>query len=332
MSASRWRCVLFVAVLGGIASIGEAQSGLAETPEESPSATASADSHAHEADRPKSELEEYLGQYLDAFNQGDAKAAAALWAEDAVWRSDTAGSATIGREAIETSLAEVFAAKPALKLSTRIDRTHVITDGVVSLDGTTTTSSPGEDPMASAFTAVVKKTDEGWRLCDVHEYAPPVALAPRDKLQELAFLVGEWQDDNEAASVSTTVRWGAGESFLVRSYVVSGDDGEPVLQGTQVIGWDPRAEKFRSWSFDSEGGFGDGVWSRTGDEWIGRLTQTLPDGALASATQVIRQIDADTLEVATVGREVAGEPQPSAEPVRVSRVVAADEEKVAGGD
>jgi uncharacterized protein (TIGR02246 family) len=326
MSATRLRFFLTVAALSCLASVSEAQ-----TPDV---AAASSEAAAPATPEPEAELKSYLGQYLDAFNKGDAKAAAALWADDAVWHSDTAGSAITGRDAIEASLAEVFAAKPGLRLSTQIERTHVITDGVISLEGTTTTSGPGEEPSVSAFTAVVKKTDDDWRLCDVHEYATPVALVPGAKLQELAFLVGEWQDDSEGASVSTNVstvvRWGAGESFLVRSYVISGDDGEPVLQGTQVIGWDPRAEKFRSWQFDSDGGFGEGVWSRAGDEWVGRLTETLADGSLASATQVIRLVDADTLEVATVGREVAGEPQPSSEPVRVKRVAAPEE--VAGGE
>ncbi len=315
MSAKQFRCLLALAITGCLAPLGAAQ-----PPAAAPAATSS-----------EEELRAQLGQYLVAFNKGDAKAAAALWTEDAVWRSDFAGSTTTGRQAIEASLAEVFAAKPGLKLSTQIERTHAIADNVVSVDGITTTSGPGEEPSTSAFTAVVKKTEGGWRLCDVHEYAPPVALSPRDKLQELAFLVGQWQDESDAASVSTTVRWGAGDSFLVRSYVVSVEEGEPLLQGTQVIGWDPRAEKFRSWSFDSEGAFGEGVWSRAGDEWVGRLTETLADGSLASATQVIRLLDNDTLEVTTVGREVAGEPQPSSEPVRVSRVVSSEEE-VAGGE
>lgn len=323
MSATRLKNLLTVAAFGCLVGFSEAQTPAVAAPETAAPA-------AQAAVGPEAELRAYWGKYLDAFNKGDAKAVAALWAEDAVWRGDSAGAPVVGREAIEASLTDVFVAKPGLKLTGQINRLHPIAAGVMLLDGVTTTSRPGEEPSTSSFTVVVKKTDGGWRLCDAHEYGPPAVLSPRDKLQELAFLVGEWQDDSEAASVSTTVRWGAGESFLVRSFVVSGDDGEPILQGTQVIGWDPRAGKFRSWSFDSEGGFGEGVWSRSGDEWVGRLTETLPDGSLASATQVIRQLGADQLEVSTVGREVAGEPQPSAEPVRVSRVVAEDEEAVGG--
>lgn len=34
------------------------------------------------------------------------------------------------------------------------------------------------------------------------------------------------------------------------------------LEGTQVIGWDPAAGTIRSWMFDSDGGFGEGTWSK----------------------------------------------------------------------
>lgn len=328
MSATHLMSLVVVAALGCLANLSEAQqppaASEATAREAAPAPVATA------AASPEAELHGYLSQYIEAINKEDAKAVAALWADDAVWRDDLAGAPIVGRDAIEATLEASFVEKPGVRMAGQLDRFHTIAPGVLSIDGTTTTISPGEEPLTSAFTAVIKKTDDGWRLCDVHEYAQPAPLVPGAKLQELAFLVGQWQDESEAASVSTTVRWGAGESFLVRSYVVSGDDGEPVLQGTQVIGWDPRAEKFCSWQFDSNGGFGEGVWSRAGDEWVGRLTETLADGSLASATQVIRLIDADTLEVATIGREVAGEPQPSSEPVRVKRVSAPEE--VAGGE
>lgn len=310
MSVTCIREALAVLAIGCFASASLAQ-GLAAT----------------DAASPESQAAAFFGQYLDAFNSGDAKAAAAMWAEDAVWRGDS--STTTGRAAIEQSLADVFAIEPGLKLTGQVEHVHRITDGVLSVDGTATTSTPGGEPSTSAYAAVIKRTGSGWKLTDVHEYPVPEAQSPSDKLQELAFLVGEWRDDTEGASVSTTVRWGTGGSFLVRSYTVVEEEGAE-LQGTQVIGWDARQQKFRSWRFDSTGGFGEGVWSRAGDEWVGRLTETLPDGALASATQVIRKIDNNTIEVSTVGRDVAGEPQASTPPVRVVRV-ASQEEGVAGG-
>ena len=56
---------------------------------------------------------------------------------------------------------------------------------------------------------------------------------------------------------------------------------------TQRIGWDPLARQFRSWEFDSEGGFGEGRWSRDGDRWVVKHTGVRPEGTTASATNIM---------------------------------------------
>ena len=43
-------------------------------------------------------------------------------------------------------------------------------------------------------------------------------------------------------------------------------------RGTQRIGWDPVAGQFRSWDFDSQGGYSEGLWSRDGDRWIIKMS------------------------------------------------------------
>ena len=58
------------------------------------------------------------------------------------------------------------------------------------------------------------------------------------------------------------------------------------LEGTQVIGWDPAAGTIRSWMFDSDGGFGEGIWSKKDNSWIVKFSQVLPDGRKASATNI----------------------------------------------
>ena len=47
------------------------------------------------------------------------------------------------------------------------------------------------------------------------------------------------------------------------------------MEGVEVIGWDPAEKVYRSWVFDSQGGFGSAVWTEgEGDKWIRRLTGT----------------------------------------------------------
>ncbi|MGL4515015.1 MAG: SgcJ/EcaC family oxidoreductase [Lacipirellulaceae bacterium] len=272
----------------------------------------------------------FLRSYEAAFNSGDAAKVAALWAEDGVWTSDESAETTSGREAIEAGFAEVFAASPGLSLAGDLTSLRVVAPGVVCIDGETRVTRRDADPGFSAFTAVVVQRDGKWLLASVNEHALAVA-SPTDALEDLAFLVGEWIDEQPAGStdpavqVETSVRWGEGDNFLIRSYTVTPVEGEPT-KGTQVIGWDPRSRQVRSWTFDADGSFGEGHWSRVGEQWIGRLSQTLATGDAASGTQVVTRIDDDTLLVENVGREVAGEPLPASPPVRMKRVAAADED------
>jgi hypothetical protein len=51
----------------------------------------------------------------------------------------------------------------------------------------------------------------------------------------------------------------------------------------QIIGWDPQARQIRSWSFDSAGGHGGGLWSAAADGWQIKSSGVLPDGTPTAA-------------------------------------------------
>ncbi|QDU90260.1 SnoaL-like domain protein [Pirellulimonas nuda] len=260
-----------------------------------------------------------LGDYVSAFNEGDAKKLAAFWTEDAVWTDTQTGEQTVGRGAIEQRFAEFFAANPRASLAGTADTVRDITPNVATIDGTAALYMPGAEPVGSRFSAVAVKVGDAWRLSKVDESDLPTPTSAGEALKELEFLVGRWVDESSAdVTVETNCRWGAGGSFLVRSYVISAEGEEP-RQGTQVIGYDPLTKGVRSWNFDSDGSFGEGSWTRDGDVLIGRLTQTLADGSLAAATQIIERDGDDALSVRMIGREVDGEPAPSGPAVRVTR-------------
>ncbi len=50
-------------------------------------------------------------------------------------------------------------------------------------------------------------------------------------------------------------------SFLQQTSTVT--RGIAISSGMHVIGWDPESDRFRSWAFDSTGGFGSGLWYPT---------------------------------------------------------------------
>ena len=74
--------------------------------------------------------------------------------------------------------------------------------------------------------------------------------------------------------------------------------GKPVMSGSQRIGWDPVKRQFKSWVFDSEGGFVEAYWTRDGNQWLVKAEGVGQDGEPASATNIITRLGKDRVELA----------------------------------
>lgn len=259
-----------------------------------------------------------LDEYVAAFNRRDPAAMGAKWVEQGVFVNETNGTRTIGRAAIERNLTTLLGEESELTLGGRIDSVRFIRPDVAQVSGQAVTVGPDDEPNNSTFVAILVREEGAWLFDSIHETQVLPPTSTPDQLESLDFLVGRWVDDTDDARVESSVFWSANQAFLVRTYEVQRDDD--IQRGTQVIGWDPRQERIRSWTFDSDGSFGEGLWSSDDDAWRVKLTQTLADGRISAATQVITSIDENTLSVQMVGREVEGELLPSTEPVRMVRV------------
>ncbi|RMG01624.1 MAG: hypothetical protein D6741_04960 [Planctomycetota bacterium] len=137
-------------------------------------------------------------------------------------------------------------------------------------------------------------------------------------LAELDGLVGRWVDKGDDAVITTDCEWTLNKRFLKRTFRVE-TDGQTVLEGTQFVGWDPVAGHIRSWTFDSEGGVGQGVWIRDANRWLVKKSFVLADGRRASAINVITVVDENTIRWQSTNREIDGELQPNVPEVTVVR-------------
>jgi uncharacterized protein (TIGR02246 family) len=269
--------------------------------------------------------------YVAAFNEHDAAAVASHWAQSAVYFDRETGDRVEGRAALQADFEGLFEDQPDVRLAGQVDRVHLVTADVASVEGTSSVVVGEETPVETAFTATFGREGNRWLILSVEEAELPQPESAYDALQPLAWLVGKWIDESEEARVETTVRWGTNGNFLIRSFVVSIQEGA-VREGTQVIGWDSRSHEIRSWSFDSDGSFGDGVWSLVDDAWHISSTQTLADGDAASGTYVLKQVDNDTMTLQIIGHEIEGEPQPTTDTITVVRVPEESEETAAAED
>lgn len=257
--------------------------------------------------------------YVEAFNKQDTAGVSKLWSEKAVHTDRDTGERMEGSKAIVDDIVAGFTTSPKAVLEGHIDRIRMIRPDVASVEGGTTLSSPDSEPTLSVFSAIVVATQNKWQIDLIEESAVAVPASSTAALSELEWLIGEWADESEAGKVTETFRWSASQVFLLRSFVVENKDGVE-QEGTEVIGWDPRAQQIRSWSFNSDGSFGDGTWSKNGEEWLIRSSQTTASGGAASGTYVLTQVDQNTVTLQLVGHEVDGQPFPTSEAVKVVRV------------
>ena len=164
---------------------------------------------------------------------------------------------------------------------------------------------------------------------EVADSAASVDVPQTSPLEELGWMIGKWVDEGEDAKITTTCSWKMNRKFLTRSFRVTLDN-QITLTGNQVIGWDPLAGQIRSWTFDSEGGIGEGLWIRDGNQWSVKTSFVLANGDRASAINVIKYVDQDTLRWQSTNREIAGEWQPNIPEVTVVRQKPAETEAPQG--
>lgn len=257
-----------------------------------------------------------LEKYVTAFNDSDAEALTTLWAPNGVYTNQDTGERTEGRDAI---IADLKAAMEAGgRLSGQLTAFRQISDDAAQIEGEATVALPDLDPVRSRFLGIAVRQDGAWKIASMNEMGIPVPTSPQDALAELSGLVGSWVDESGDSKITTTFRWSESGAFMLRSYSVQTEDGI-AREGTQVIGWDPRANQIRSWNFNSDGSFGDGLWSKNGNSWLIKSAQTLSGGAAASGTFVITIVSEDELTCKLIGHEIEGEPHPASDTVTMVR-------------
>ncbi|HEY2413005.1 MAG TPA: SgcJ/EcaC family oxidoreductase [Pirellulaceae bacterium] len=219
---------------------------------------------------------------VKAFNAGKADELAAMFHPQGEL-IDEEGLVYQGRTAIQDLLSKYFAKFPGAKLKLDVDSIRII--GPVAFEeGTRTTTTKDETGVAQVhYTKVRAKVGNDWLIVSLQDSADDADLTPHDRLEALAWLIGEWVNEGSDAAVRVSYRWSDDKNFILGDFHV-GRAGSTVMQSTQRIGWDPLAGKVRSWLFDSDGGFGEGHWTHVDGSWVIKSSAVLPDGQTGSAT------------------------------------------------
>ena len=244
--------------------------------------------------------------YREAIAKGDSKAVAEFWTPDGDF-VDGQGSI----HSVKELTAEVAkAAGSGLQSEVKVTPSKIrfLTSDVAVEDSTSEAELPGAKELPTSrghFHAIWVKKDAHWHLASLYEI--PITMPVEPSLAEFDWMVGTWTADTDDLELEATVKWNATGTFLLRDTKVV-RDGKVMLRGSQRIGMDPVTRRLKSWSFDSDGGYSEAIWTKDGDSWVGQGTGVLFDGRQSSATTVISFDGKDTYTRKVVAGRVQGEP------------------------
>jgi hypothetical protein len=214
----------------------------------------------------------------------------------------------------------VFAANKGSKLAIHVTARKLLRPDVALQDGfTEVTPADGGPASTVRFLAVLVKKDGEWYLQSVRDSvaAPP---SNAEHLESLEWLIGGWTGEaQKGASATANYDWTENQNFIVSSFATT-LNGEPVVGGTQWIGWDAVEKQVRSWSFYSGGGFGEALWKKDGKKWLLTTRARTASGKKVSVTNIITKTDNDHMTWQMTKLTVDGKSLPDPKPVKMKRV------------
>jgi uncharacterized protein (TIGR02246 family) len=275
-----------------------------------------------------------IAAFEKCFNSGDAKGLGALWTPNGLFQGPR-GERLVGRKNIEDAFQKFFAANKGRDLELVVLAGRLVTDNVAIVDVVANIAPSPEgvegEPRA---TIVLVQQDGRWLIDSIRETMSTAHVCNSTQLKDLEWMVGDWSGavaGSSELSMHSTCDWTANRNFLIRRFSVSGKNAL-MPGGTEVIGWDPREHRIRSWIFEANGGFGESVWTQDGKSWTIDYKGILADGSDVSATQVLSCLDADTLTLQSTDRFRNGQKRPDVPKVTIKRCRAKEEPKPKPGE
>lgn len=274
------------------------------------------------AARDEATIRKRANEYLRAIERGGPDEIASFWTVDGDY-IDVSGQALKGRQLAKRAEARAAPDENARRLEIVVESLRFITRDVALEDGALRVAdAPLGQAVARRYTAIWVRKDDTWLLDGVRELAAPAT--PQNHLADLAWMLGDWGSDDEDQSIRLTCTWSKEKHFLLREIDVSTPEHGP-LHVSQRIGWDARDKQIKSWTFDSEGGHGEGLWFRSRGRWIVEAASVHSDASRATGTNIYTQDGPDSFTWQATNSETDGEPMPDRE-VRMVRREASGEQ------
>ncbi|MEI7684295.1 MAG: SgcJ/EcaC family oxidoreductase [Planctomycetota bacterium] len=253
--------------------------------------------------------------FTQAFQKGDAKALAAHWTEQGEY-SDDRGVELRGRAALEKAFAAVLKAAPKGPVDVQIESIRFPSKDTAIEEGILRRGSDGPELPSSTFYRVWHVREAGqWRVAAAREWG-----AGRDRMEDLAWLVGVWKGVAKEKEMTLTFSWDKTKPFMTGQFATKAKD-KVVASGQIKIAFDAGKNLIRSWSFDDDGGHGQAMWVRDGNRWVMDSRGALTDGTSTAALNILTRLGPNEILWRSIDRVIGGAAAPDTLPIKLIRSV-----------
>lgn len=259
-------------------------------------------------------IEQNNKAYIEAFNRQNATAVSSSFTANGIYQ--TPEETVQGRPELQKKFNQLFSQNKAqMELQDFI--VHFPGTGTAIGKATVVIHIPGEPDQKKDLEITYESINGKWLISHLSEVSLTKEMT-KSLLQDLGWLVGKWEDKENSSLIEMDASWDKQKNYLTQKFAVT-QHGVHTLEGHQVIGWDPVNKQIRSWVFDSDGGFGEGVWRKDGNNWLVEVQFTLPSGLKGSALHIYSNIKPDSYTWESTGREIGGMILPNIEPATVRK-------------
>jgi uncharacterized protein (TIGR02246 family) len=267
---------------------------------------------AEETDRAadRAAIHEVRRSFAAAFHKGDAAAAAAFLTSGAELIPDE-GRPVHGRDKIQKAFADYFAKRSKMKISLDSESLRFLSENMAVEEGQMHVTPEKGPAETNRYNILYARENGKWLLAAIREWDSEEA-----KLRDLDWLIGKWSTkDGEVESV---YEWLGNKTFIRAQFSIRAKDR--TFSAMQIIGTDPHSGELRTWTFERNGGVGEGTCTREGKKWLFEGSTSMPDGGILTAQNILVQVDKDTFTWQPVNLNVNGEEIKDMPPVKVTRV------------
>jgi uncharacterized protein (TIGR02246 family) len=243
----------------------------------------------------------------------------ALFAED-VQFIDEAGDEIRGRKELGERFNQLFKSASTPQVGIHPQSISFLANNVALVVGEVSRKQGQEDLPASRFSIIMTEKNNKWQINEITETAMQ-SEQTANRLQGLNWLIGEWTAESAGATATFDVEWAPSHKFITSTCTVNKSGKAPELD-KQVIGWDPQRNTIISWHFDSNGGFGNGIWSNEPNEnkWTVDVSGVGADGSTTTASNVFTLKTPNDFVWQSIHRSLDGNAVADTEPLTVHRV------------